>query len=46
MLSSCEQWSAVDGEFKMEQFYDLITDLFERDPNDPWVVETLAFWNK
>jgi hypothetical protein len=30
----------------LEKLYDLIVSLFERDPEDPWVVETLAFWNK
>jgi hypothetical protein len=46
MLSSSEQWSTLDGNFNMEYFFNLITDLFEREVDDPWVVETLAFWNQ
>jgi len=30
----------------MEVFYDNIVDLFERDPEDPWIVDTLEFWKK
>jgi hypothetical protein len=46
MLSSTEQWSILDDDFNAETFFNNIVDLFERDPDDPWVVDTLAFWDK
>jgi hypothetical protein len=46
LLNSTEHWTALDGNFNLEVFYNLIVDLFEQDPNDPWVVDTLEFWNK
>ena len=46
MLSASEQWSAVDEDFDMENFYNIIVKVFEHDPEDEWVLETLAFWNK
>jgi hypothetical protein len=46
MLGSTEKWTALDGSFNLETFYDLIVKLFEDDPSDPWVVDTIAFWNK
>jgi len=46
MLSATEQWSALNDTFDLEKFYNLIVSLSECDPKDPWVVETLAFWNK
>ncbi|KAF9473391.1 hypothetical protein BDN70DRAFT_937463 [Pholiota conissans] len=44
-LSSIEQWSSSpqDGYFDLDDFYDRCVDLFERDPTDPWVEETLNF---
>jgi hypothetical protein len=46
MLSATKQWSAYNDTFDLEKLYNLIVGLFARDPEDPWVVETLAFWNK
>ena len=43
-LSSIEQWSTSlqDGYFSLDDFFDRCVDLFESDPDDPWVAETLA----
>ncbi|KAF9470714.1 hypothetical protein BDN70DRAFT_939488, partial [Pholiota conissans] len=43
-LSSIEQWSssAQDGHFKLDDFFSRCVGLFERDPKDPWVLDTLA----
>lgn len=46
MLSSCEQWMPTDGDFDAIKFYNNIVELFEADEDDPWVKETLEFWNK
>lgn len=39
-----ESWCVEDGEFNYEAFFDNIVDLFETDENDPWVIETLKWW--
>jgi len=46
MLSSCEHWTPTDGSFDATKFYNNIVQLFEADADDPWVKETLEFWNK
>jgi hypothetical protein len=46
MLSSTEQWAVTDGSFDMEKFFDATVELFERYPDDEWVVDTLDFWNR
>jgi len=35
----------MDNNFDHEAFFDNIVELFEVDPNDEWVVETLDSWN-
>ncbi|KAF9471149.1 hypothetical protein BDN70DRAFT_901573 [Pholiota conissans] len=42
-LSSIEQWSPSpqEGYFKLDDFFDRCVALFEKDPEDPWVVHTL-----
>ena len=45
-LSSIESWYFEDGEFNYETFFDNIVDLFETDDKDPWVVETLKWWQE
>ena len=45
-LSSVESWYFEDGEFNYETFFDNIVDLFETDDKDPWVVETLKWWQE
>jgi hypothetical protein len=39
-----DAWSTEDGDFKIAEFYDHIVQLFD-EPDDPWVVDTLAWWN-
>jgi len=35
-----------DGAFEHGVFYQNIVRMFETDPDDPWVKETLAWWNE
>jgi hypothetical protein len=44
-LSSCEEWGAEDGVFILQDFYNVILELFS-DEKDEWAVQTLAWWNK
>ena len=39
------QWKSNDNLFSLQGFYDNIVALFERDPQDPWVIDTLQWWN-
>jgi hypothetical protein len=45
-LSSDEEWGLGDNTFSYKAFYDNIITLFEDDLEDPWVIETLEWWNK
>jgi hypothetical protein len=45
-LCATEQWSRFDSHFDNEAFFNNIVDLFETDPSDPWVTDTLAWWRK
>jgi hypothetical protein len=42
-LSAIEQWSSSpqEGFFNLDDFYTRCVKLFETDPDDDWVVETL-----
>jgi hypothetical protein len=40
------QWGSYDGLFDLEMLYSTIVTMFESDPDDPWVVETLEWWNE
>ncbi|KAH9984331.1 hypothetical protein BJV77DRAFT_966229 [Russula vinacea] len=44
-LLSFEEWGAEDGQFMLQEFYQIIMELFE-DEEDEWVLETLAWWNQ
>ncbi|KAG6894597.1 hypothetical protein C0992_005464 [Termitomyces sp. T32_za158] len=44
-LSSTTQWGMQDALFSLEDFYYNVRNLFYP-PEDPWVRETLDFWNK
>lgn len=39
-------WVMDDGAFEYEVFYQNIVQMFEGDPKDPWVVDTLEWWNE
>jgi hypothetical protein len=41
-----DDWRLDDGLFTKEEFFNTIVALFEQDPEDPWCVETLDWWNK
>jgi hypothetical protein len=45
-LSSMSQWASYDKVFNLEEFYDSIVMTFETDPEDPWVIDTLKWWNE
>lgn len=45
-LSTMEACGDIDGDFNQQRFFENIMSLFEMDPKDSWVVETLAWWNK
>lgn len=38
-------WSIQDGHFDYIHFYYNIVEMFETDPEDPWVVSTLKWWD-
>ena len=41
------QWSSSDDKnFNLQEFYNTIVVMFEKDPQHPWVVETLEWWNE
>ncbi|KAJ6478910.1 hypothetical protein C8R45DRAFT_1101350 [Mycena sanguinolenta] len=44
-LISTSQWTDKDGKFDYEKFFNRIVDLFA-DADDPWVVETLEWYQK
>lgn len=39
------QWKSYDNLFSLQRFYDSIVALFELDPQDPWVIDTLEWWD-
>jgi hypothetical protein len=39
-------WTTDDGAFEYEVFYQNIVRMFEDDAEDPWVKETLGWWNE
>lgn len=38
-----EGWGTEDRFFKLNTFFDKCVGLFTKDPNDPWVTDTLQF---
>jgi hypothetical protein len=40
------QWGSYDGVFDLEALYSTVVTMFESDPGEPWVVETLEWWNE
>lgn len=44
-LSCMEEWNIKDQEVDLSLMYDLLREQF-RDPDDPWVKETLGWWNE
>ncbi|KAK0243691.1 hypothetical protein EDD85DRAFT_784245 [Armillaria nabsnona] len=45
-LSSVDGWTCRDGKFNLVKLYDTIVDMYEDFPEDPWAVQSLAWWNK
>lgn len=46
MLCGRTEWGVVDRAFDAEEFYYNIVELFELDPEDEWVVETLDWLDR
>lgn len=44
-MLSTSPWTAKDGKFDYERFFERIVQFFE-DPNDLWALETLAWYQK
>ena len=43
-LSDLERWTDIANDsFEYEHFFTNCTKLFTKDPNDPWVIETVNF---
>lgn len=40
------QWNLSNDLFDLHDFYNTIVATFERDPDDPWVAESLEWWNE
>ena len=45
-LSSDKEWGFIDNPFSYKAFYKNIVMLFKDDLEDPWVIETLEWWNE
>jgi len=45
-LSSAEKWSCWDEDFDYKTFFNRVVRMFEKDADDPWVVETLDYVNR
>jgi len=45
-LSSAQKWSRWDDNFDTKAIFNSIVKIFEKDPNDPWVIETLQYINE
>lgn len=46
MITSQETWNTTDVHFNYEKFFEWIVEMFEEVPEDIWVVETLAWWQR
>ncbi|KAG6872227.1 hypothetical protein C0992_009749, partial [Termitomyces sp. T32_za158] len=44
-LSSVEKWTRKDGNFDLQRFFEMVVRLFESNPEQPWVIDTLRWWN-
>jgi hypothetical protein len=40
------QWGSSDNLFNLQEFYNAIVAMFETEPQHPWVVDTLEWWNE
>ena len=46
LLSTVEAWVADDGAFSLQEFFNEVLGPFEDDPEYPWVVSTLAWYDQ
>jgi len=48
MRKRTKSWyvTSSDNLFNLQLFYDAIVEMFKRDPQDPWVVDTLKWWKE
>ena len=45
MLNAQQAWDVFDDEFNAEDFFLCIVGLFESNPENPWCISTLQWWN-
>ncbi|KAJ7462487.1 hypothetical protein FB451DRAFT_1180780 [Mycena latifolia] len=45
-LISASDWTSKEGSYNYEKMFDEVVHLFEDDPTDPWVVETLKWFQE
>ena len=45
-ITSMGQWSTSDNLFNLQEFYETVVDMFEKEPQHPWVINTLKWWNE
>ena len=46
LLTKAEAWTADDGVFSLEEFFNEVIGLFEEYPNSAWVTSTLAWFDE
>jgi len=44
-LSTMPKWGNADNQFRLDTLYDDIVSMFEENADNPWVEETLSWWN-
>ena len=44
-LCDKDDWRLDDGFFNKQDFFQTIVSLFETDPEDAWVGDTIQWWN-
>ncbi|KAJ6516980.1 hypothetical protein DFH09DRAFT_1332652 [Mycena vulgaris] len=45
-LISTSDWTAKDGSYNYEKLFNAVVALFEDDPTDPWVIDTLTWYQE
>jgi len=39
------KWGLLHKQFRLDTFYNNIVSMFEENADDPWVKDTLSWWN-
>ena len=45
-MIATHDWAEEDDGYRYDALFDSVVDLFENDPTDPWVVETLEWYQR